>query len=264
MARILSEADVQKYADEKLGTSVLTHGKNRCNDQECLAMKILAQRENRDRNSWQSLLLSRYLRFLRGDEEEDDPAKKRRAIRTGYLLLAVDATAAAWMTTSTASAADATSLHVWHAEVILDPRRPEAYSNALIVSHGNDIVVLPFDPALRAAADAVPWPIVGAPRVAVTTVQQSSNPWLSLMWLHAALQSSVDGGADVDVVATLKQPWSETRGSALFEWHLCDELVPPLRPGSAADVRALLVAVDDERIERIRGMPPLRPCTPSI
>jgi hypothetical protein len=60
----------------------------------------------------------------------------------------------------------------------------------------------------------------------------------------------------VDVVGTLKQRWDSTRGTALFEWHLCNEFVPPLR--SLADVGPAIAGMEDERVARLGRMPPFR------
>jgi hypothetical protein len=143
--------------------------------------------------------------------------------------------------------------YVLHAEIVDQYWKPHAYRNALLIYENHELVILSFDPEVDNILASMPWTMFNdAPTTPIVKVKSGTKPWLSLLWLHVSLLSA----GKINLMDSLRQDWKSERGTALFELHLCDELVPPIQ--DKGDVRLLLTLMEDERVKRLATMPLFR------
>lgn len=261
---VLTEADVDAFGCLAIGPSVLA-SRNRCQSDDCIRTKILATLRYRTHNVWQAFILDRYLAGAEAAKAADIAAER---LVIDYLLLVQWSSPDRWLYTggdglrnvrsrpaARSSAGDTnTPLYVLRVELLPARRAERDYLNVVVVYGGPRLVVLPFSPEAAAAALTVPWgSLFGGAQPTSVKVQQSQRPWVSLLWLHAALTRF----PRVDVAGSLGQDVAVERATAIFEFHVCDELVPPLRRVRDME-RYHLAPFERERVKSLAESPALR------
>jgi hypothetical protein len=224
-----------------------------CRDQACLTNKILAHRRYRDMSYWQSMLMHRYARAV-----QDGLAAAKTAMggaeqkAVTFFRARVKHSGGAWFISrvspnlrfpdATLQIQDVPDVpkprtKICIAEVWDDDGSEGAAANFHVVLFVCDVgvrqphvVALPFS---TKAAHLLQGVDIGAvfslgPGTAAIHVQQGENPYLSLLWLHVAL---LQKGNNIPIAQNLTEPLVDERGTALFELHLIDYLVPPCDPG---------------------------------
>lgn len=265
---VLTESDVDAFGGAQIASAVLrgTAG-NRCQTDACIRIKILTTLRYRTHGLWQAFLLDRYLAAVAAAAADPKPGGRTGAVVVDYACLVQWSAPTRWLYTGGPVASGGggvgapppppDALRVVRVELLVPAGGGVLeYLSAVAVYRGGGLVVLPFSAAARAAARTVPWESLfggdGRPPLRVK-IQQAERPWVSLLWLHACLAR----GGGCDAVRTLGQDFATERSTAIFEFHVCDELVPPLRRARDME-RRFLVPFDRDRRRRLETLPPLR------
>lgn len=220
---VLTESDVDVFGSRQLGASVLDGNIHRCQTDECIRTKILATLYYRSRPLWQSFILERYLSAARNAKAEE---VSRGALRIHDVFLSEWDTAGRWFCTERTPVRPVYGDALYVLRVEMRPLDGD-FTNAVVVFRAGRMVVFPFGDASAAAAGRVPWGSLFdefTPAVTVK-IQPHERPWVSLLWLHAALTRF----PGCDVLRSIEQDVNLQRPTSIFEFHVCDELVPPLR-----------------------------------
>jgi hypothetical protein len=217
-----------------------------CRDQACLTNKILAHRRYRDLSYWQSMLMHRYARSVQDGLEQAIAPNVKKEI--AFFRARVKHSAGAWFVSRVNNLhfPDA-SLQIQHlpdagqprtriciAEVWDDDGSAGAAGNFHVVIFVCDfdvrqsyVVALPFSTDAAHLLEGMDiGAVFGLDTSANMITQKGDNPYLSLLWLHVALSQP----GNQPIAKNLMGPQVDKRGTALFELHLIDYLVPPCDP----------------------------------